>query len=699
MVRSSRSRLYVRRLEESWMALNFEHYASDMVTVIEADGTIRYQGPALERVLGYRPEEHAGRNVYEFLHPEDVARGEAALAEVLGTPGVSPPVEFRWRHKDGSWRWLESIGNNLLGDPEVRAVVSSSRDVTGRKREEARYEALVENISAGLLIEDESGNIVKVNQVLCEMFGLSGGPEKLAGLSRAELCRLVEPLLADPEGLASRAAELRQSGQPVIAEELALADGRVFELDHASVSVREECRGRMWVCREITARKNAERNVQRERNFLRTVVDSAYDPIFIKDTGHRFLLNNAAHLRALGLQSQEQALGKTNADLWGDRARKFQEDDLRVIQNGEVIYGEEEEIRVHSGQSRWFSTTKVPLIGENGNIEGLVGISRDINRRRAAEDALRESEERYRAVIERAAEGIFLFDAGSGKILETNAALRELLGYTSEELLQMTVYDVIAHAPEEIDESIRRDLEEGSRLAGERSYRRKDGSLVDVEVSMVAVPYRGREILGSVVRDLTGRKRLEEELRHRATHDPLTHLPNRALFNDRLAQALEREKRRGGHTAVLFIDLDGFKAINDRYGHDVGDELLTTAAFRLRNCVRAGDTVSRLGGDEFLVLLEDADTERAEKVSERMIRALEAPLEPEERSSATARYGEHAASTVRLGASIGVALSDGLYERTEEEPEASVMAEALIRTADEAMYRAKRSTGGSAWRS
>ena len=160
-------------------------------------------------------------------------------------------------------------------------------------------------------------------------------------------------------------------------------------------------------------------------------------------------------------------------------------------------------------------------------------------------------------------------------------------------------------------------------------------------------------------------------------------------------QALEREKRRGGHTAVLFIDLDGFKAINDRYGHDVGDDLLTAVASRLGECVRSGDTVSRLGGDEFLVLLEDADMERAEKVSNRIIRSLEVPLEPEEE-----RSGEYGASAVRIGASIGVALSDNLHERSEEtQRDASVMAEALIRTADEAMYRAKRSTGGSAWRS
>lgn len=212
---------------------------------------------------------------------------------------------------------------------------------------------------------------------------------------------------------------------------------------------------------------------------------------------------------------------------------------------------------------------------------------------------------------------------------------------------------------------------------------------------MVSVTYRGRGILVSVVRDLSGRKRLEEELRYRATHDSLTRLPDRALFSDRLERALERERRHGGSVAILFIDLEGFKAINDLYGHDVGDGLITAVASRLKDCVRSGDTVSRLGGDEFLVLLEYADMERAGEVSARVIRALEAPLESWGRLS-----GEYGTSAVKIGASVGVALSEGLDEGTGQAPgEASALAEALIRAADETMYRAKRSTGGSAWRS
>jgi PAS domain S-box-containing protein len=132
--------------------------------------------------VGYRPEEHVGRNVYEFLHPGDLARGGSALRGV-GESGRGPGFEFRWRHKDGGWRWLESIGNNLLHDSEVRAIVSSSRDVTARKGEEveARYRALMENLPAGILVEDEDGRVIDANPRFCEMFGVEVPPESLTG--------------------------------------------------------------------------------------------------------------------------------------------------------------------------------------------------------------------------------------------------------------------------------------------------------------------------------------------------------------------------------------------------------------------------------------------------------------------------------------------------------------------------------------
>lgn len=255
-----------------------------------------------------------------------------------------------------------------------------------------------------------------------------------------------------------------------------------------------------------------------------------------------------------------------------------------------------------------------------------------------------------------------------------------MLGYSSEELLGMTVYEIVAHDRREVEASLREDLRHRRRLAGERRYRRKDGKLVEVEVGMTVVPYQGKEALCSVVRDLTERKRLERELRHQATHEPLTGLPNRTLFTERLVQALEREPETGGRVAVLCLDLDGFKAVNDRRGHEAGDRLLVDIAGRLLRSLRPGDTACRLGGDEFLVLLEDSTPALAEAVARRLLEELAAPFGPEGEGDVT-----------RLTASAGVALAE---EGGERELAPEERAERLIRQADDAMYRAKQSGGG-----
>jgi diguanylate cyclase (GGDEF)-like protein len=167
---------------------------------------------------------------------------------------------------------------------------------------------------------------------------------------------------------------------------------------------------------------------------------------------------------------------------------------------------------------------------------------------------------------------------------------------------------------------------------------------------------------------------LQKELEHQATHDALTDLPNRALLMDRLEHTIERRIRGRGMIAVLFIDLDGFKDVNDAFGHGGGDELLAQAAGRLKGCVRTADTVSRIGGDEFVVVLEgieeDAD-EQVGEVADRIMESLSAPF--------ALRRGE---ASVR--ASIGVAVLDGNAEREAEE---------LVREADQAMYRAKGEGG------
>lgn len=267
-------------------------------------------------------------------------------------------------------------------------------------------------------------------------------------------------------------------------------------------------------------------------------------------------------------------------------------------------------------------------------------------------------------------------------MVDCNSEACRSLGYTREELLELSVKDFVEDL---LTEEEKRELGENTpwrqALRGEpgatvnfhqNRHRRKDGTSFPVEVGVGSIDYGGRRLVFASARDITERKELEKRLSHQAFHDSLTGLPNRVLFLDRLGHALARADRRKDSVAVLFLDLDDFKVVNDSLGHGAGDELLVATARRLTACLRPGDTVARLGGDEFTVLLEEVTGGgEVERVVARILDSLAAPF-------------EIAGSEVFVTASIGVV--------SEASPGSSP--EELMREADLAMYRAKE--GGKA---
>jgi len=338
---------------------------------------------------------------------------------------------------------------------------------------------------------------------------------------------------------------------------------------------------------------------------------------------------------------------------------------LSRILSGAATAGE---MRFGGGNPRDYEVESYEMRDRRDQPRGRLVLLRDVTEKRKVQEQLRQSEERYRAVWEQAAEGIFLCDLKNLRVLESNAALQRLLGYTASELSSMRLYDLIEHDPASVDANVRRVTEQGSAYLGERRYRRKDGTLLELGVSSSLVRYGGRAAFCAVVRDLTSQKELERRLEHRAYHDPLTELPNRAFFNQRLRRAVSGGER----VALLFVDLDDFKVINDSLGHECGDELLVGVANRIAGCLRPEDFAARLGGDEFTVLIGGTrDPGVAEAVARRIEERLRSPFGVGDR-------------TLRVGASVGLAFS--------EPGDAS--AEDLLRKADRAMYEAKR-TGKS----
>ncbi|MGK7935183.1 MAG: EAL domain-containing protein [Xenococcaceae cyanobacterium] len=353
------------------------------------------------------------------------------------------------------------------------------------------------------------------------------------------------------------------------------------------------------------------------------------------------------------------------------------EDSLRALATIETQFrtGDEfeEEYRIvrPDNSVRWIWVRAFPIRDDRGEVNRFVGVAEDITKRKEAEEALKKSEEQFRLTFELAPIGMAITTL-DGKFKRVNQALCDSLGYTSQELLQLSFTEISHPEDVELHLSLEKKLAEGREedFQIEKRYLAKDNRVVDTLLKVVIVrDSNGKPLhFNNQILDITERKKMERQLLHDALHDSLTKLPNRALFMDRLEQQLKRTITQQDYEfAVLFLDIDRFKIVNDSVGHLIGDKLLIEIARRLEQCINPTDTVARLGGDEFTILLENIQSiEEATLVAERIYHALVLPFKLD-------------SYELFVSASIGIALSSDGYDKPED----------ILRDADLTMYSAK----------
>lgn len=417
---------------------------------------------------------------------------------------------------------------------------------------------------------------------------------------------------------------------------------------------------------DLTEARQARKALERSELEFKRLVETASEGVWTIDANGLTTFVNRRMAEMLGYQPEEM-LGTSFLDYVAPELHQLSLEKLQRWKKG-VSEVHESALRHRTGRTVWVMASTSPIRAEDGTVTGALAMMVDITERKAIEDQLRQSESRYRQFVESLVDAIVVHQ--SGFIVYANESAARLVGAASaQELIGRNAFDFVAPEYRELALARIRDLQAkgGHAPLIEEKFLRLDGTPVDVEVSASTTVYNGKPGILVVARDITDRKRAEEQIRYLGQHDSLTGLPNRALLADRLAQAIAVAERHQSIFALLFLDLDHFKKINDSYGHRTGDDFLKQVAGRLVGCVRAIDTVSRQGGDEFILLLSElAHPEDAGTVARKICEQLAEPF---------------IAEGVYLHASVSIGIA--VYPRD------GATADELLRNADIAMYYAK----------
>ncbi|MDT8999649.1 EAL domain-containing protein [Paucibacter sp. APW11] len=377
----------------------------------------------------------------------------------------------------------------------------------------------------------------------------------------------------------------------------------------------------------------------------------------------RCLYANKAYAQTFGYDVHS-IIGLSFAQVIGEAATaEIQPHVDHIIQVRQPVQYERQ-LRAADGRARWLDVNLIPQLAPDGEVIGAFVLIADISERRAAEQALRESEARLDTFMQATLEGLVFHREGI--VSDVNPALCQLVDYRADELIGRRALDFVA--PQEVAK-VAAMMQAGHETRYETVLLHRDGSQIPVEFIVRSMIRHGERLRMAVVRDLRSQVEAQARIHYLAHHDALTQLLNRSAFMERLERALAPERQPPQQHALLFIDLDNFKRVNDSLGHLEGDKVLSTVAERLSACLRSSDLVGRFGGDEFVVLLSDVPT-RADvvRVLSALLSVVEVPVQADGRD-------------LSVTPSIGVALF----------PAHGLSAKELIQHADLAMYRAKAS--------
>ena len=636
-------------------------------------GKFVYVSDLYQKFTGYVDTELLSTHSLKNIHPDDREKVRKQAIKRLKKESFEP-YEYRFVNKNSDVRWILETVTPILCKGE-RATLGSFMDITERKRmeealiqSEEKYRTIIENIEDGYVELDLKGNFIFFNEAI----------SKMHGYSREELMKMNYWDIMDEENarkIYKKYNTVFTTGQSEKDFEYEIiTKNRLRKYLETSISVIKNTDGRIvafrGIVRDRTAHRQAEEAIRQSEEKYRSILENIEEGYFEVDLAGNFTFFNDSTCFLLGY-SKEEMMGMNYYNFTEKESVKevFQTFNT-VYKNGTAEKEFDWPIIRKDGTKRYVEASILLKKDSSGEITGFQGFTHDITERKQAEEALRQSEGKYRSILENIQEAYFEVDL-AGNFIFVNDSMSRITGCSKEELAGMN-YSQFSdeETSKNVFQAFNKVYKTGELTEGfDWLIIRKDGTKRYIESSVSLRNNLSDKPIGfkGIIRDITERKRIEQELNHMATHDALTGLPNRLMFIQLLNQAILSAQRNNKQLAVLFIDLDRFKIINDSLGHEAGDQLLQEIANRFRQSLRSVDVVSRLGGDEFIIFIEDFD--ELNHVATLAHKILTSTIKP------IVLMGEEC----RVTASIGISLypGDGQDEQT------------LMKNADIAMYFAK----------
>ncbi|MFA6143863.1 MAG: EAL domain-containing protein [Sulfurimonas sp.] len=635
-------------------------YSSDGIFIMGMDGRLIECSQVAANALGYSMEEMTKLNVADW----DVMISKNEFSTLMNSISTQAPIYFETKHerKDGSiYDAAITAIKIIVGDEDV--IYASTRDITEYKKQndfiklmQSRYTSMFnKHDSIMLLINSIDGTIIDANESAQKFYGYTH--EEFLSLNVDDINQLPR----DEVSLLMQAAVKRKNNHYIFQHKLKNGDIHTVKVFASPIETQS---GKLIfsIITDVTEAKENEDKLTKLLNEQQALLE-------VKTTGFVHLKDRCF----LWVNDTfETMLGYEKGELKSKSARIMYFDDDEYERYGSDGYAALSSVGVFTREIKGIKKdgTPISLLASMTAIKNIpgeaMGVAIDITELKKQAELINKQNEEFKTIFDISRDGLAILDLESN-FLEFNNAYLSMTGFRREELLLTSC--IALSIPEDQERAIQAMkiiTEIGYLESFEKTCIVKNGSRIVIKMAMSLMPDKKRIMIST--KDITDIRHHEEQLEFIAHFDPLTKLPNRVLLSDRMKQSIATAHRNNGKLAIAYLDLDGFKQVNDTHGHDVGDILLIEVSKRMQNSLREGDTLARLGGDEFVaILLDQNDKSDTFTVLNRLLNAASSPIDIQN-------------AVVTVSASIGVTFFT---------KECGIDADILLRQADQAMYEAK----------